>query len=253
MIPKKIHFCWFGRGSMPELAQRCIESWRNILPDYEIIRWDEDVFDISSNRYVQEAYEAKKYAFVSDYVRLYALYTQGGVYMDTDVEVLKSLDPFLECTAFSGFENVHSIPTGIMASEKGFPAFGDLLTAYDDMTFMRPDGSYNLTTNVEMITNYYLARGLAQNNSYQVIEGFTLYPNIVFCPYKHEIGSRWFTESTVTIHHKNGSWLTEEAHAKREGASAAAKEAFKRIALKVLGKPVLDKILLARYKSAKNC
>lgn len=119
MIPKKIHYCWFGKGKMPELALKCIESWRVNLPDYELKEWNENSFDINSNFYVKEAYESRKFAFVTDYVRLYALYTEGGIYMDTDVEVLKNLDPFLDLPAFSGFEdNVH-IPTGIMAAEKG--------------------------------------------------------------------------------------------------------------------------------------
>lgn len=252
MIPKTIHYCWFGRGVMPELAQRCIESWERVLPEYEIVRWDEDSFDIDSNRYVREAYDARKFAFVSDYVRLYAMYTQGGVYMDTDVEVLRTLDPYLECKAFSGFENVHSIPTGIMASEKGFPGFGDLLEAYEGKRFILPDGSFDLTTNVEMITDYYLERGLVRNNTYQVVDGFVLYPNIVFCPYKHEVGSRWFEQSTVTIHHKNGSWLTDEAQRKRSGSFASMKESVKRTLLNILGKPTVDRILLARYRSVER-
>jgi len=252
MIPKTIHYCWFGRGNMPDLAQRCIESWQTVLPDYEIVRWDEDTFDVSSNRYVREAYEARKFAFVSDYVRLHALYTKGGVYMDTDVEVLKPLDAFLDNKAFSGFENVHSIPTGIMASEKGFSGFGDLLEAYESKRFLKPDGSLDITTNVEMITDYYLARGLVRDNTFQVVEGFALYPNVVFCPYKHEIGSRWFEESTVTIHHKNGSWLTDKVRMRRSGPLASFKEGVKRSMLNVLGKPAVDRILLARYRSVER-
>lgn len=248
MIPKTIHYCWFGRGDLPDLALRCIDSWKKVLSDYEIVRWDEESFDITSNRYVWEAYEARKFAFVSDYVRLYAMYTKGGIYMDTDVEVIKSLDPYLTCEAFSGFENVHSIPTGIMASEKGFSGFGDLLRGYEDKRFVLPDGSFDMTTNVEMITNYYLEKGLVRDNTFQVVDGFTLYPNVVFCPYKHEVGSKWFEESTVTIHHKNGSWLTSEAQRRRSGSYASFKEGVKRSMLNVFGKTAMDKILLARYR-----
>ena len=105
MIPKKIHYCWFGRGPMPELALKCLNSWKVNLPDYELIVWNEDSFDITTNQYVKEAYESRKFAFVTDYVRLYALYHYGGIYMDTDVEVLKPLDNFLNHKAFTGCED----------------------------------------------------------------------------------------------------------------------------------------------------
>ena len=116
MIPKIIHYCWFGRGEKPELAKRCIASWRKFCPEFEIREWNEDNCDIHCCPYVEEAYTSKKYAFVTDYVRLYAMYMCGGVYMDTDVEVVRSLDKFLSCRAFSGFESTHYVPTGIMAS-----------------------------------------------------------------------------------------------------------------------------------------
>ena len=119
MIPKVIHYCWFGRGKMPEMALKCIESWKKYLPEYKIKEWNEDNFDLDMYPYVREAYDNRKFAFVTDVVRLYALYNEGGIYMDTDVEVLKSLDPFLHHNAFSGFEDDKNIPTGIMASEKG--------------------------------------------------------------------------------------------------------------------------------------
>ena len=251
MIPKRIHYCWFGQNPLPELAERCIASWKKILPDYEIVRWDEDSFDIDSNQYVKEAYEAKKYAFVSDYVRLYAMCTQGGIYMDTDVQVVKSLDPFLCHKAFSGFENVHSIPTGIMACEKGFSGFCDLLSWYDDKHFINEDGSYNATTNVTTITNYYLDRGLVRNNTMQTLEGFTIYPNIVFCPYKHEIGSRYFKHDTVTVHHKYGSWLTDKDRAARGNFKQEMKTCFKKAALNLLGKKRMDAILLMKFEHQK--
>ena len=118
MIPKKIHYCWFGKGEKPKLVKDCIDSWKKNCHDYEIIEWNEDNFDININAYVKEAYECKKYAFVTDFVRLFVLKKYGGVYMDTDVEVIKSLDGFLKHHAFSSFENNDYIPTGIMASEK---------------------------------------------------------------------------------------------------------------------------------------
>ena len=119
MIPKIIHYCWFGRGEMPPLAKKCIKSWKKYCPDYEIKEWNEDNFDLDMYPYAREAYDNRKFAFVTDVVRLYAIYTEGGIYMDTDVEVLKPLDSFLKHIAFSGYENDTLVPTGIMASEKG--------------------------------------------------------------------------------------------------------------------------------------
>ena len=147
MIPKIIHYCWFGGNPLPKSAEKCIKSWKKYCPDYEIIEWNESNFDINSNQYVREAYENKKYAFVTDYVRLYAMYNYGGIYMDTDVEVLKPLDCFLDNHAFSGFESSGYIPTGLMASEKEFPLFRELLKYYGNRAFVNPDGSFDTTTN----------------------------------------------------------------------------------------------------------
>ena len=117
-IPKVIHYCWFGKGKMPVLADKCIKSWKKYCPDYEIIEWNEENFDINCCDYVREAYENRKFAFVTDYVRLYAMYTYGGIYMDTDVELLKPLDSFLQDAAFIGFENKESIATAIIGCNK---------------------------------------------------------------------------------------------------------------------------------------
>ena len=181
MIPKIIHYCWFGRGQMPALAIKCIESWKKFLPDYEIKEWNEDNFDLDMYPYVREAYDNRKFAFVTDVVRLHALYTEGGVYMDTDVEVLKSLDPFLHHTSFSGFEDDVHIPTGIMASVKGGKWAKENLAYYDNHHFIKEDGSMDLTTNVITLTNYMLPLGLKQNNTYQDFPNLiTFYPKDIF-------------------------------------------------------------------------
>lgn len=217
MIPKIIHFCWFGRGEKPELAMRCIKSWKEICPEYQIIEWNEDTFDINSNPYVKEAYEAKKYAFVTDYVRLYALYHQGGIYMDTDVRVLKPLEEFLQHQAFSGFESAEYVPTGIMASEQGNSTIKELLSYYAERHFIKDDGSYDIRTNTSIITEYFLEKGLVQNNQFQVIDEFALYPNNYFCPELEKLEDEEYVKDTYAIHFFSGSWKSEKAK-KRENS-----------------------------------
>lgn len=217
MIPKIIHYCWFGRNPKPELALKCIKSWKKYCKGYQIIEWNEDNFDINSAPlYVRQAYEAKKWAFVTDYVRLYAMTKFGGIYMDTDVEVLKPLDHLLKHAAFSGFENDTQIPTGIMACRKGFPLFEQFLAYYDNVEFINPDGTLNYTTNVMVMTEICLERGLKQNNQYQEIEGFALYPNDVFCPVDYSTNHLRKTKNTITIHWFSGSWQPKEIHERRQ-------------------------------------
>ena len=202
-----IHYCWFGGNPLPEDAKKYIESWRKYCPDYEIKEWNEKNFDINSNQYVKEAYESKKWAFITDYVRLYAMVNEGGIYMDTDVEVTKSLDQFLHHAAFSGFETDVDIPTGIMACEKDFLLFKELLEDYNDRHFI-VNGQPDMTANVYVITQKCLEHGLKRNNQFQVVDGFALYPKDYFCPKDHKTGLINTTENTATIHHFAGSWVT---------------------------------------------
>lgn len=217
MIPKIIHYCWFGGNPLPKLAKKCIKSWKKYCKDYEIREWNEQNFDIASAPlYVQQAYEAKKWAFVTDYVRLYAMTTYGGIYMDTDVEVVKSLDPYLHHQAFSGFESKVDIPTGIMACEKDFPLFVEFLRYYDTAQFLNGDGSLNMTTNVIIMTDICMKHGLVKNGEFQIVSGFALYPPEVFCPVNPMNSSLNRTDKTTAIHWFNGSWLSAEEHKSRE-------------------------------------
>lgn len=209
MINKTIHYCWFGKNKLPRLALKCIESWKKYCPEYEIIEWNEENFDINANRYVKEAYQAKKWAFVSDYVRLYALVNYGGVYMDTDVEVLCPLNEFLSESGFSGFEAADRVPTGIMACEKNHPFFTKLLKDYDHRKFILENGEFDTTTNVITITNAFLAEGLILNNEKQTVCGVTLYSSDVFCPKNPATKVLTLTSRSVTIHHFDGSWVSK--------------------------------------------
>lgn len=208
MIPKIVHYCWFGRGQMPEKTLKCIDSWKKYLSDYELKEWNEDNFNITQNQYVKEAYKNRKFAFVTDYVRLYALYTEGGVYMDTDVEVVGNYNSFLFHHAFSGFETDGNVPTGMMAAEKGSIWAKELLEMYANRVFVLPNGGFDMTTNTAVITEYMLKKGLKLNNEYQDFPGLcTMYPADYFCPKDHRTGKIHCTKNTVCIHHFAGSWL----------------------------------------------
>lgn len=210
MIPKKIHYCWFGKNPLPKLAQKCISSWNKYCSDYEIICWNEDNFDININDYVKEAYENKKFAFVTDFVRLFVLYEYGGIYMDTDVEVIQNLDEFLNHESFSGFESIEHVPTGIMASSKKNKLIGELLDYYDGKHFIKKDGTFDLKSNTETITEIMTKKGLRKNNKFQIIEGFALYPSEYFCPVAHDTKKLHKTYNTHTIHWFAGSWVPKK-------------------------------------------
>ncbi len=217
MIPKIIHYCWFGRNPLPSEARKCIASWKKYLPDYEIKEWNEDTFDINSNQYVKEAYENRKFAFVTDYVRLYALVNEGGIYMDMDVEVLKSYDSFLYHVAFSGFENNNYVPTGMMASEKGGRWVTELLDEYNGRKFVKEDGSFDTTTNTVTITKNMVKYGLVLNNTYQDLPGLaTMYPSDYFCPKNHKDDVIKLTDNSVLYNHFAGSWLSNSVKRRRK-------------------------------------
>lgn len=212
-IPKVIHYCWFGRGPKPKLAERCIASWRKFLPDYKIIEWNEDNFDVNAMAYTKEAYEAKKYAFVSDVARLKILYEHGGVYFDTDVEVIRPLDDILARGAFMGLEQDPIPPTsgGIVNPGLGLavaPGLGlvkNILETYQKQHFLKPDGSYNLKTIVQYTTEELLSRGLHPSSGIMEIDGLFIYPTEYFNP-KGKGTKAKITKNTRTIHHFAGSW-----------------------------------------------
>lgn len=214
MIPKIIHYCWFGGNPLPEDAQRCIASWRRFMPDYEIKEWNEHNFDVRFNTYCAQAYDAKKYAFVSDFARLWILYHEGGVYFDTDVEVIKSLDAIIAKGAFMGCETsptekqkLITVNPGLgIAAEAGLPIYKELIEQYNQRSFIQEDGSMDLKTIVTTTTELLARHGLTISPDVQQIAGITIYPKDYFCPIGID-GKMEMTERTHTIHHYAQSWM----------------------------------------------
>ncbi len=211
MIPKILHYCWFGKGQIPELVVKCIESWKNHLSNYEMHLWNEDNFDIASApQYVQEAYAAKKYAFVSDYVRLWALEQEGGVYLDTDVEVLRSFDPLLDDTAFIGLEESLALlpSTCVMGCEAHCQWVKDMLSTYEDAKFVREDGTLDMTTNVQRLGAKMVEGGLLHERKMQYLPqwGLRVYTHDYFSPITSTRVMRK-TKNTYSIHRFAGSWV----------------------------------------------
>ncbi|MBO7253357.1 MAG: glycosyl transferase [Oscillospiraceae bacterium] len=210
-IPKIIHYCWFGRKPKPKLAEKCIQSWKKYCPDYQIIEWNEDNFDIqTAPKYVQQAYEAGRWAFVTDYVRLKAMLEMGGIYMDTDVEIIKPLDPYLHHKGFAGFEHPQRIQTGILACERDFPLFQEFIDYYHTASFLKEDGSADTTTNVQILTRLCEKYGLILDGSCQTVRDFAVYPVDYFCPVDFDTEKLHKTKNTVVIHWFAASWHTEE-------------------------------------------
>lgn len=209
-IPKVIHYIWLGTRKLDKTSVECMKTWKKYLPDYEIKKWgDEECKEIiNGNLYAKQAYCAKKFAFVSDYLRVYILYNYGGVYMDTDVQIYKNIDCFLQCGAFTSFEDEKNIPTALMASAKGNEWMKMLLDDYNHRKFINEDGSMDTTTNVDTITRLSLNWGLIQNGKEQVLRSDVhIYPHEYFCPIDLiDERKNAFTKNTYAAHLFSGSW-----------------------------------------------
>lgn len=213
MIPKTIHYCWFGHNPKPKLAEKCIRSWKRYCPDYEIIEWNEENFDISSAPlYVRQAFEAKKWAFVTDYVRLDIVYRHGGIYLDTDVELIKPLDPLLQNKAYFGLESPHHINTGLgFGAEKGILVLKEMLATYQAIPFLLSDGGFDETPCPDRNTEALLPYGFIPKNEEQLLDGrIHVYPTEYFCPLNYYTREMNRTETTYSIHWYAASWLSEE-------------------------------------------
>ena len=201
-----IHFCWFGGTQKPAIVERCFESWKRFCPDWEIIEWNESNFDINVVPYVREAYLHKKWAFVSDYCRFYVLYNYGGVYLDADVELLRSLDGLPD--SFVGFEKTTYVNSGLIrAANVGDPLCLQMMQLYENDHFVNADGSLNMTSVCVRETELLKKHGLVCNNKLQKIDGITVFPNSWFSPKNFFANRLEISENTYSIHHFMARWL----------------------------------------------
>ena len=217
MIPKKIHYCWIGGNPLPASAKKCIESWKKFCPDYEIIEWNETNYDFTKNQYMKDAFDVKKWGFVPDYARLDIIYQHGGIYLDTDVEMIKSFDEFLANSGYAGFESEDYVNLGQgFGAEAGNAVIKQLLDSYEVLSFKNADGSLNLTASPVLNTETLKEAGLVCNGEKQVLsDGFTVYPPEWFCPKSLNDGIVRKTENTYSIHHFDATWYTEEMQAEK--------------------------------------
>ena len=244
MIPKIIHYVWVGGNPLTPLAEKCIESWKKYCPDYEIKRWDETNFNINENAYCKEAYESKKWAFVADYIRLKVLYEYGGVYMDTDVEVIKPFSKFLNHKAFVGYETDKFLSTGIIAAEQGNAWIKENLDYYNDKHFLLEGNKLDLTTNVVTVTKITqkMYPSVVLDGKYTQLELVSFYPKDYFSPISPETKECEMTKNTCTIHHFSGSWLEPSTKFQR------FKMKIKLIIKKIIGKKNVKRIRDARKR-----
>lgn len=230
MIPKIIHYCWFGGNPLPDDVKQCIESWKRYCPDYEIKRWDETNYDINKCQYMADAYKEKKWAFVSDYCRLDVVHEYGGLYMDTDVEIIKSFDSLLEEEMFCGFESrdpvgykkgqdiEKSVALGLgYGAEKGHPYLKEMLDLYLELSFYNKDGSLNLVACPRYQTAVLVKHGLIPNNETQRMEKCIAYSPEYFCPQSNITDKMlYLTNNTYSIHHFTVSWASKRDLEARE-------------------------------------
>ena len=247
MIPKIIHYCWFGRGPLPELAQKCIASWKKYLPDYEIKEWNEDIFDVNIIPYTAEAYKAKKYAFVSDYARFWILYRYGGIYFDTDVEVIRPIDDIIERGNFMGFEtdpkpqlkadaSEASVAPGLgLGVNPGLGLIKKMLDFYKGRHFEFVPGGVGQLTIVHIATEVLRKAGLKQQQGIQQVDDMWIYPAEYFCPINLKTGRIHVKPNTRTIHHYAGTW--QDKHF-----------SFKELIKKVLPESLLLKVIAVKTK-----
>lgn len=241
MIPKIIHYIWVGGNPLPKIVEKCINSWKKYCPDYEIKRWDETNLNLNEYQFAKDAYDARKYAFASDVFRFDILYKEGGIYLDTDVELRKPLDEFLSLNAFSGFESEKSVAPGLICGmEKGNTICLKMLEYYKTHTYT--ESMQNKETVCTIFTRLLKEDGLKLNNTLQALDDITIYPTDYFCPISFETKECNITDNTYTIHHFAASWVDPPSLFQKLVINV------KKIIKKIIGKKNVQKIRERRKK-----
>ncbi len=216
MIPKVIHYCWFGEKPLDKLSKKCIASWKRLCPDYEIKLWNETNYDVEKNVYMKQAYDVKKWGFVPDFARLDIIYNHGGIYFDTDVEILKPLDGFLDDGLFIGMEEPGKVALGLgFGAEKGNPIIKEMMDMYQDLLFLNEDGSYNMIPSPVYQTQIMKKHGMIQSDKIQYLDGAVVYPPSYFCGFDFQRKMMDIQPSNYTAHYYSGSWLPWYARIKK--------------------------------------
>ncbi len=218
-IPKRIHYFWFGCHDIPDEYKKNIETWNKYCPSYEIIRWDESNCNINENRYAREAYDKGKYGFVPDYFRLKKVYEYGGIYLDTDVELLKPLDDLLYLTAYAGFEDNEKVALGVgFGAIKGFPLLKEMYQVYEDISFIKDDGSLNTIASPVYQTAILKKHGLICDGGMQIVDNMTILPMNYLTVQSNHTGKRYITSKSFSIHKYAASWFDEKDRANKHKA-----------------------------------
>lgn len=221
-IPKIIHYCWFGHTEIPEEFKAYMDSWEKMCPDYEIKRWDESNYDITKNSYMKDAYDQKKWGFVPDYARLDIIYNEGGIYLDTDIEIVKSFDELLKNSAFCGIEAGNEcVALGLgFGAEKGNEIIKLMRDEYDKISFINEDGSLNLLPSPQINTEPLYQMGYKHSDDIQTLHykdsSITVYPDRFFCPKDFGTGDLKTDKDTYSIHHYAATWYTKKQKIRHE-------------------------------------
>ncbi len=228
MIPKIIHYCWLGDGQYSDLVNQCMESWKQKLPEYEFILWDKNKFDVTSFTWVNQAYQAKKFAFAADYIRFYALYNYGGIYLDSDVQVVKSFNPLLHNKSFIGFESTGDFEAAIIGAEKETPWMLKMLHYYEGRTFLKPNGQFDQRPLPLIIKDVLDKETDVEASEKNTSYGLKIFPSVYFSPKNIHTKKVDSTKETYTIHHFDGQWV-------KKNFTHKVKESVHKLVLRIFG------------------